>query len=715
MTSWFRRASMGVAAIAALVAASPGISDKARAGGTIDLGLSDEFTISQPVVQIQVGTFGSLDLNEYLLDTGASGILAGANSSAELRGKGLVTEATYVDFGVAGPQSTEVSRPYDFYFAGTDGVPRTLPAVRMQTSNGNFAFYSGIAGMPLMAGRTVGFNLASQADMNDLRIGVAFDVPMSPTLSAHQYSVPLTMYQFPATGQQHPTDPLPTNAALPFAPVTAQVGSTTKTAGFLLDTGAQQCILSETMAFDLGLDVNGNGSLDDEAISFQTVAGVGGTVEIPVLRLDSLSMRASNDVELLFRDITVGVIDIDPAVPGVLGMNVLNSGWEIHALNTFLGLDPGPPGVFGRVDLDFRSTSGTAEMRLTLDAPRDAFISRGPVTFAVASGSQTQAQAGHTAIGGTGTITKTGAGTVILDAVNTVTGTTFVQGGTLRIATPNALFGSPTVVQPGGRLELTGTIPARLPAVTLAGGTLAAGVLAVNGLSGITRLSIDDGQLVGSPAVSVGVAGRLVLSGSAPVGITVSALSIDASAGGLLDLGRGRVMVAAGGMTRAALLADLAAGRASGDWAGQAGLTSSVAAADLARGVLRTVGWIEGGDGSLLVGYAAAGDSNVDGVVDILDAAGFLAGGRFDNWSAAVWSEGDFNYDGIVDMLDVADFVSVNLFDRGPYVGTGAAAPGVAAVPEPASLGWLAAAGVAVILSRRRLRFGCRRADAIRT
>ena len=95
-----------------------------QAGTIIDLGLADEFTISQPVVQVQVGRFGPLDLNEYLLDTGASGILAGANSSAELRSLGLVTEATYVDFGVAGPQSTGVSRAYDFYFAGSDGVPR---------------------------------------------------------------------------------------------------------------------------------------------------------------------------------------------------------------------------------------------------------------------------------------------------------------------------------------------------------------------------------------------------------------------------------------------------------------------------------------------------------------------------------------------------------------------------------------------------------------
>jgi len=714
MTSWFRRACIALA----VVSAWPFAPRELPAAGIIDFGPVDEFTISQPTVQIQVGRFNSW-LNEYLLDTGASGILAGKDASSELVSLGLQTDATYVDFGVAGPESTRVSKPYDFSFAGTDGVPITLPAVRMQTSGGNFGFYGGIAGMPLMAGRTVALNLAGQADLGILQIGVAFGGGTSawPAPAAHQYTVPLTTRLFPPSGQQNPSDPLPVNAPLPFAPVEVQYGSTRQLGSFLLDTGAQQCILSPATAFSLGLDVNGNGSLDDEAFTFQTVAGVGGTVDIPVLRIDSLAIKAASGVDLLFRDVPVGIVDIDAAVPGVLGMNVLNSGWDEYGLNVFLGINPpGPPGAFGGVDLDFRSAaSGTSQMRMSVTASRDTFISQGPVSFSIATGSQTQAQAGHTAIGGTGTITKTGAGTVILDAVNTVTGTTFVQGGTLRIATPNALFGSPTVVQPGGRLELTGTIPARLPAVTLAGGTLAAGVIAVNGLSGITRLSIDDGQLIGSPAVSVGVAGRLVLSGAAPVGITVSALSIDASAGGLLDLGRGRVMVAAGGMTRAALLADLAAGRASGDWAGQAGLTSSVAAADLARGVLRTVGWIEGGDGSLLVGYAAAGDSNVDGVVDILDAAGFLAGGRFDNWSAAVWSEGDFNYDGIVDMLDVADFVSVNLFDRGPYVGTGAAAPGVAAVPEPASLGWLAVAGAAVILSRRRLRSGCRRAYATST
>ena len=699
MSRLIRRAAITACVVACAAAA--------EAAQVVDLGLSDEFTISQPVVQVQVGRFGALDLNEYLLDTGASGILAGAGSSAELRSKGLVTEATYVDFGVAGPQSTGVSAPYDFFYAGTDGVPRTLPAARMQTSNGNFAFYSGIAGMPLMTGRTVGFNLASQADMNDLRIGVAFDVPISPTLSAHQYSVPLTMYQFPATGQQNPTDPLPENAALPFAPVKAQYGSTTKTANFLLDTGAQQCILSKTMALDLGLDVNGNGSLDDEALSFQTVAGVGGTVEIPVLRIDALSLRATNDVELLFHDITVGVIDIDPALPGVLGMNVLNSGWEMYALNTFLGMDPGPRGVFGRVDLDFRTAAASlqAEMRLSLDPGRDAFVSQGAIAIDVAAGMQTQAQAGHAMIGGTSSLQKLGAGTLVLDAVNTHTGVTTVQSGTTRIAIPNALVGSPTVVRQGATLAIATGSGARLPSITLEGGMLQpGGVLAVNGTSGVSRLVVVDGVVEGQPALTIGSGGEVKIAGGTDTSLAVASLAVDQLNGGRLDLGLGRIEIAAGGITGADLLAGLVAGRSDGSWTGTTGIGSSAVAAAIAAFEPRSLGWIQRGDGSYLVAYAAPGDINLDGWLDILDASNFFTGGRFNTGLNGQWSEGDFNYDAVVDTLDVVDFLSTGLFDTGSYLSASPAAFEAIAVPEPASAGALVAAAAAWVtrFCRRR-------------
>jgi len=670
---------------------------RVEAAGIIDLGLADEFTLSQPTVQVEVGSFGSLFLNEYLLDTGASGILLGKYASDELRSLGLQTDATYYDFGVAGPEPTQVTKPYDFHYAGSNGVPLTLPATRFQTSGGDFAFYSGIAGMPLMTGRTVQLDLAAQGDLNRINMGVAFDTPLSPTLAAHEYSVPLTMFQFPASGQMNATDPLPVNAALPFAPVTVQYGNATRDVGFLLDTGAQQCILSSSVAFDLGLDVSGDGSFDDEAISFQTVAGVGGSVVIPVLQIDTLSLRASGDVGLLFHDVAVGIIDIDAAVPGVLGMNVLNSGWEIYALNSFLGLDPGPPGVFNTVGFDFRNAGSLqGAMRLKVDASRDAFIPQGAVTFATASGVQTQQQAGYTTIGGTGTITKTGLGTLVLDAVNTTTGTTTVAQGTLRIAAGKALFGSPVLVNAGGTLELAGGVEARIPSVTLVGGTLAASQIVVNGTSGIARLTVESGELTGAPLVSVGVGGRMSLGGNPSTSVSLGGLTVDLAVGGRFDIGRGRLSVAVGGITRAELLAGLVAGRGDGDWSTSSGIGSEAVAADLAIGESRTLGWLDVGDGSFVVAYAAPGDISLDGSIDLLDAASFLGAARFDTGLAAVWSDGDFNYDGTVDVLDVADFVSTSLFDAGDYRVTGlplsdGGAAAAVSVPEP---GWLALFGI---------------------
>lgn len=86
----------------------------------------------------------------------------------------------------------------------------------------------------------------------------------------------------------------------------------------------------------------------------------------------------------------------------------------------------------------------------------------------------------------------------------------------------------------------------------------------------------------------------------------------------------------------------------------------------------------------------APGDTNVDGQIDILDAANFISGGLFDNWQPAVWSQGDFNYDGVVDILDAADLLGTSLFDQGPFVPALAASdPGaITAVPEPACLPW---------------------------
>ena len=101
--------------------------------------------------------------------------------------------------------------------------------------------------------------------------------------------------------------------------------------------------------------------------------------------------------------------------------------------------------------------------------------------------------------------------------------------------------------------------------------------------------------------------------------------------------------------------------------------------------------------------FAAAGDTNLDWQIDIIDAAKFLAGGRFDTGLPASWNNGDFTYDGMVDILDAASFLSNGLFDAGVY-NAPPAPPSVAAVPEPATLATagLAAAAAAALLVRRR-------------
>lgn len=190
------------------------------------------------------------------------------------------------------------------------------------------------------------------------------------------------------------------------------------------------------------------------------------------------------------------------------------------------------------------------------------------------------------------------------------------------------------------------------------------------------RLQIAAGTSLGSSRV-VPLAGSTVTVSPA-LRTTVGGLA--ALAGGLIDVGNGSMTVSEG-LSRDDLLAALRAGRGDGSWSGTTGITSSVAAAS---GGSRTVGWLDHGDGSMTVAYAAPGDANLDWRVDILDIADTLAGGKFNSGLPASWSEGDFNHDGLFDALDVAELIATGLYDAAPYHDVDPAA-GVAAVPEPSA------------------------------
>ena len=260
----------------------------------------------------------------------------------------------------------------------------------------------------------------------------------------------------------------------------------------------------------------------------------------------------------------------------------------------------------------------------------------GVITITVASGTQTQTQAGYPLLAGTTPVVKAGNGTLIVDQANTLTGSTSVQAGVLKLADGAALASSKVVPLAGGTLSLV-------------------------------------------PYLQTTVGG------------------LAATAGGLTDVGNGMVTVAAG-LSAADMVNAIVTGMGDGSWNGTSGITSSVAATS---GGDRTVGWLDNGDGTVTFGFAAAGDTNLDWQVDIIDAANFLAGGKFDTGSPASWNEGDFTYDGVVDILDAASFLSNGLFDAGPY-NAASGQDAVAAVPEPSAWLLLAAAGMAVAMHRRR-------------
>ena len=204
--------------------------------------------------------------------------------------------------------------------------------------------------------------------------------------------------------------------------------------------------------------------------------------------------------------------------------------------------------------------------------------------------------------------------------------------------------------------------------------------------------------------------------------------------GGIFDLTKNDLVLH--NQTVSAVTAMVAAGynlTGGGNWQGSMGITSSAAAADTSH--LTAVGVISNtdsngnqiyGNGSLahldgyspsasdvLVKYTYFGDANLDGRVDGSDYSLIDAGYASQSTGARLsgWYNGDFNYDGTVDGSDYA-LIDNAFNNQTAQIGSSAALVATAtaqvagaaptAVPEPASIGLIAA--VAGLAARRRRR-----------
>jgi autotransporter-associated beta strand protein len=340
------------------------------------------------------------------------------------------------------------------------------------------------------------------------------------------------------------------------------------------------------------------------------------------------------------------------------------------------------------------------------------FTPDGPsvIVIDVPSGTQTQAEAGYPTITAASSVTKTGAGTLVVDAVNTYAGPTTVAAGTLQLDLADGLATTSTTVATGATLAVTAGVTMKAPTVIVDGGSLAAATLAVSSTTGIASLAINAGTLATGAAISVTDGGQLSLAQDARV--TVGAASLDvaeAAGGGRIDVGAGQMDIAAGGITATALRADILAGRNGGGWNGATGIVSSTASAS---GGTRAVGYVISGDGSAKVSFAASGDVDLSGAVNVFDLVSINSSGKYGTGTASVWSQGDFTYDGITNVFDLVSINGAGAYGQGNYFPAAPTVTGgagsVAAVPEPSLFGLpfaAALAGAMLRAGRRRISF----------
>src|SRR5262249_14154791 len=136
---------------------------------------------------------------------------------------------------------------------------------------------------------------------------------------------------------------------------------------------------------------------------------------------------------------------------------------------------------------------------------------------------------------GPGALAKVGVGTLMLPAINSYTGMTFVNGGTLSVN--GSIASSPVFVNAGGTLGGNGTVG---PTTILAGGTLSpgnsVGTLTVNGNLVFATASLYMVEVQGNTADRTNASGTATLAGTVGVvnlgGIPVHSYTILSAAAG---------------------------------------------------------------------------------------------------------------------------------------------------------------------------------------
>lgn len=541
-------------------------------------------------------------------------------------------------------------------------------------------------------------------------------------------------------------------------------GPANPTGGLIINGGSVTAtsVVADSSVAGRSSDININGGSltigsDTSTNAFELATGVGNGF----LTMDGGSLTYAGTDGLLagvHASSTVSAVSINGAtsVANLTGitLNAANqSSTSTLTVGTGATLYLGSVGLVAGTGGTVSATLGTATIGATANWSSGTNL---PITLsgaatiqaANASGSPYNITLGGL-LSGSGSLTKTGLGTLTLSASSTYNGATNVTAGTLSIPSGVSLA-TKNVNVTGGVMNLTGTLN-NLPAVS----ATVAGTLNVD----------NGGNTSGSPfarnfgSVTVGAGGLIALTYvNSPtyhsdrtilvVGTEGSTAGVTTFSGGTLDLGSNDMIV--DGVGTAGLLTLTNAARsglsgAGGIWTGtglttSAGITANnpqsntglaIVANDTGASTL-TYGPVGGSptlqagtlsgstlkstfdgqtvsDTDILVKYTYFGDTNLDGVVNASD---YLAIDSAFNHNSSVgaggqleagWANGDFNYDGLINGDDYTLIDNAfNSQGSASYTVAPAAQPTemIAPAPEPSSLAMLIV-GAAGMLRRR--------------
>jgi VCBS repeat-containing protein len=205
-----------------------------------------------------------------------------------------------------------------------------------------------------------------------------------------------------------------------------QGGQTLTGQKFLFDTGAQLSIISTAEATALGLDLN------NPAFTL-TVQGVSDPVDVNGFVIDKLVVPRADGGTVTFTDVPVFVLDVDPSLDGILGMNLFNNA------NTLLydPLNPGGPSLSATFNTAPECTSGFSDSVLpvlaSLGVPfTGALDGHGLPDFHVLDPTTTALHSGTSPAGGGQSVTFTAVVTAQTPGSGTPTGKVdFKDGATV--------------------------------------------------------------------------------------------------------------------------------------------------------------------------------------------------------------------------------------------------------------------------------------------